>query len=185
MHIFIAPDVMDAAACRRVQTAMDDGASEPAEVLSDTIDVQEDVRRASEIDIADAVLAIVDATLDSMQERIARYYELSLQGREGTSFLRYETGGFYKRHVDRAHVPAWPLTARRRVTVVLFLESSREAERSGGFSGGLLRLYPDENSQPVDITPTRGTLVAFPADMPHEITPITAGRRDTVVDWFY
>jgi predicted 2-oxoglutarate/Fe(II)-dependent dioxygenase YbiX len=185
VRIFIAPDVMDATTCRRVQTAMDDGAVEPAEVVAESIEVQHRVRLASQIDVADAVLAIVDAMLDSMQEPIAQYYGLSLQGREGTSFLRYETGGFYKRHVDRAHVPAWPMTARRRVTIVLFLESSREAERAGGFSGGLLRLYPDEHTQPVDITPTRGTLVAFPADMPHEVTPVIAGRRDTIVDWLY
>src|SRR5262245_37642430 len=176
---------MDAPDCRRVQTAMDAGAVEPAEVLSDTVELQEEVRRASQIEVPDVVLAMVDARLDAMREAIARYYGVYLQGREGTSFLRYEVGGFYKGHVDRAHVSAWPMTARRKITVVLFLESSREAERSGGFSGGLLRLYPDETSRPVDVTATRGTLVAFPADMLHEITPITAGRRDTIVDWFY
>jgi hypothetical protein len=27
--------------------------------------------------------------------------------------------------------------------------------------------------------------VAFPAAMRHEVTRVTAGRRDTIVDWFY
>jgi predicted 2-oxoglutarate/Fe(II)-dependent dioxygenase YbiX len=27
--------------------------------------------------------------------------------------------------------------------------------------------------------------VAFPADVPHEVLPVTAGVRDVVVDWFY
>ena len=173
---------MDLPTCRRVQTAMDAGTPEQAEVLSDDFEVQEDVRRATQIDIADTVLAMVDATLDAIRMPIASFYRLALQSR-GAQFLRYETGGFYKPHVDRAHVPSWPLTERRQMTVVLFLESSRDAEPSGGFDGGLLRLFPDEGD-PIDILPKGGWLVAFPASMPHEVTRVTTGRRNTIVDWF-
>jgi predicted 2-oxoglutarate/Fe(II)-dependent dioxygenase YbiX len=127
---------------------------------------------------------MVDAALDGVREPIAAHFNLVLEGREGASFLRYETGGFYKPHVDRAHVPSWPLTARRQITVVLFLESSRDEEPAGGFSGGVLRLFPG-NAPPIDIVPTRGTLVAFPASMRHEVTRVTSGRRDAIVDWFY
>ena len=49
---------------------------------------------------------------------------------------------------------------------------------------GVLRLFPDEGD-PIDILPKGGTLVAFPAAMPHEVTRVTAGRRDAIVDWFY
>jgi SM-20-related protein len=132
---------------------------------------------------------MVDAALDGVRIPIASFYGLVLQSREGASFLRYETGGFYRPHVDRAHVASWPLTARRQITVVLFLESAREAEPSraparGGFRGGMLRLLP-EDGEPIEIVPKRGTLIAFPADVPHEVTRVTAGRRDTIVDWFY
>jgi SM-20-related protein len=175
---------MDAPTCRRVQAAMDAGTPEQAEVLSDGFEVQEDVRRAMQIDIADAVLAMVDATLDSVRIPIASFYRLVLQSREGVSLMRYETGGFYKPHVDRAHVPSWPLTERRQITMVLFLESSRDVEPAGGFSGGHLRLFPDDGD-PIEIAPKAGTLVAFPASMLHEVTPVTSGRRDTIVDWFY
>ncbi len=184
MPIFISPDVMDAPMCRRVQAAMDAGTPELAEVLGDGFELQEDVRRATQIDIADTVLAMVDATLDGVRIPIASFYQLVLQSREGASFLRYETGGFYRPHVDRAHVPSWPLTERRQVTIVLFLESAREVEPSGGFGGGLLRLFPDDGD-PIDIAAQAGTLVAFPASMPHEVTRVTSGRRDTIVDWFY
>ena len=184
MPIFIAPDVMDAPTCRRVQAAMDAGTPEQAEVLSDDFEVQEDVRLATQVDIADTVLAMVDATLDTVRIPIASFYKLILQSREGANFLRYETGGFYRPHVDRAHVPSWPLTERRQVTMVLFLESSREVEPSGGFNGGILRLFPDDGD-PIEIAAMAGTLVAFPASMLHEVTRVTAGRRDTIVDWFY
>jgi predicted 2-oxoglutarate/Fe(II)-dependent dioxygenase YbiX len=184
VRIFMSPGAMDAPSCRRVQAAMDAGTPEQAEVLSDDFEVQEDVRRATQIDIADSVLAMVDAALDAVRAPIASFYQLVLQSREGASFLRYETGGFYRPHVDRAHVPSWPLTERRQVTLVLFLESSREAEPSGGFNGGLLRLFPEEGD-PIDVVARQGMLVAFPASMRHEVTRVRSGRRDTIVDWFY
>ena len=76
------------------------------------------------------------------------------------------------------------MTEKRQVTIVLFLESSREIEPSGGFSGGVLRLFPDDGD-PIEIVAKGGTLVAFPASMPHEVTRVTSGRRDAIVDWFY
>ncbi len=163
---------------------MDAGTAEQAEVLADDFELQEDVRRAAQIEIADDVMAMVDVALDTARIPIATFYGLALESREGASVLRYETGGFYKPHVDRAHVPSWPLTEKRQVTIVLFLESSREAEASGGFSGGVLRLFP-EDDDPIEIIAKRGTLVAFPAEMRHEVTRVTSGRRDTIVDWFY
>jgi predicted 2-oxoglutarate/Fe(II)-dependent dioxygenase YbiX len=163
---------------------MDDGTPEDAEVLTDGFALQKDVRRATQIEVADTVLAMVDAALDAVRIPIASFYGLVLQSREGASFLRYETGGFYKPHVDRAHVPSWPLTEKRQVTMVLFLESAREVEPSGGFSGGVLRLFPDAGA-PIEIVPKRGEVVAFPAAMRHEVMRVTAGRRDTIVDWFY
>lgn len=175
---------MDAPVCRRVQEAMDAGTREEAEVLADGFELQQDVRRALQIDVDEAVLAMVDAVLDSMREPVAAFYGLSLPSREGASFLRYEHGGFYKPHVDRADVPSWPLTASRQVTVVLFLNSSRAADPAGGFGGGMLRLLP-EDDDPVEIIPTEGTLVAFPARTLHEVTRVISGHRDTVVDWFY
>jgi predicted 2-oxoglutarate/Fe(II)-dependent dioxygenase YbiX len=184
MQIFLVRDVLDASTCRHVQAAMDDGTPEEAEVLDEGFEVQGDVRRASQIDIAETVLAMVESTLDRARASIASFYGLALQSREGASVLRYETGGFYKPHIDRAHVPSWPLAERRQITVVLFLESACEAEPTGGFHGGILRLFPGD-SDPIDIIPTRGTLVAFPAGMRHEVTRVTAGRRDTIVDWFY
>ena len=54
---------------------------------------------------------------------------------------------------------------------------------SGDFDGGMLRLYVDE--EPLDVRPEEGLLVAFPADVLHEVTVVRAGTRDAVVDWFY
>jgi predicted 2-oxoglutarate/Fe(II)-dependent dioxygenase YbiX len=183
MRIFIAEHAMDDATCRRVQAAMDVGVREPTEIIEGDITLAEDVRRASHIEVPPAIFELIDAHLDAQRDAVGAFFDLPLEGREGVTLLRYDAGGFYKPHVDRAYLAAWPPAARRALTVVLFLESSRVADPAGSFTGGVLRLFPD-GGEPVEIVPRRGMLVAFPADTMHEVSPVIGGHRDTVVDWF-
>jgi predicted 2-oxoglutarate/Fe(II)-dependent dioxygenase YbiX len=184
VRIFIVERAMDDATCRRVEAAMDVGVREPTEVIEGEFELAEDVRRASHIEVPPAIFDLIDRHLEAQRGAIGSFFEWPLDGREGVNLLRYEPGGFYKPHVDRADLPAWPPAAHRLVTVVLFLESSREAEAAGGFSGGVLRLFTDGEDTPVEIVPKRGMLVAFPAAAVHEVSPVIDGHRDTVVDWF-
>jgi len=182
VRIFVAEHAMDNAACRRVQAAMDIGVREPSEVIEDDMALVEDVRRAYHVEVPAAIFELIDECLDAQRDAIAAFFDHPLESREGVSLLRYEAGGFYKPHVDRADLPAWPPAAQRAFTVILFLESAREAEADGGFNGGVLRLLPD-GAAAMDIVPKRGLLVAFPADTVHEVLLVTDGHRDAVVDW--
>jgi predicted 2-oxoglutarate/Fe(II)-dependent dioxygenase YbiX len=151
---------------------MDAGVVEPAEVLDVHIEALGVVRRAESIDVDARILDDVERRLDEARGRIGEFFALPLTGREGAGFLRYRPGGFYRSHVVRAIVRAWPGAALRRVTVVVFLNS-------GEFTGGLLRV----GGQP--IAPEAGMLAAFLAETVPEVTPVRGGVRDTVVDWYY
>jgi predicted 2-oxoglutarate/Fe(II)-dependent dioxygenase YbiX len=161
---------------------MDRGASDPAEIVGSTILRREQVRRARSVEIDASWLALIDAPLDRIKPRIESAFDLTLGEREGAGFLRYQSGGFYKPHRDRGQVAGWPDAARRLVTVVVFLnEGSGDTPE---FTGGHLRIYP-ESGEPACISPRTGLLVAFRATLLHEVLPIRAGTRDTVIDWFY
>jgi predicted 2-oxoglutarate/Fe(II)-dependent dioxygenase YbiX len=47
----------------------------------------------------------------------------------------------------------------------------------------VLRVFADDRV--IDVHPRRGQLVAFPADVLHEVTEVIGGTRDAIVDWFY
>jgi predicted 2-oxoglutarate/Fe(II)-dependent dioxygenase YbiX len=153
---------------------MDRGRADAAEVLDEAMRVDETVRKVDSIEVDEATLQIVERKLDDHRGAIAEFYGIDLSGREGASFLRYREGGFYRRHIDCGDVPSWPEASRRRIAVVVFLNAS--------FAGGALRLFGDELS---DVQPRAGALVAFPADLPHEVLRVESGTRDTVVDWYY
>ena len=162
---------------------MDVGAVEEAEVLRHGIHRQSLVRNAALVEPEGRLIEAIEARLDSCRDRVADALGLELGDREGAGFIRYPEGGFYRAHRDRGDDRQWPDAARRAIALVLFLNSSRDASPHGDFAGGVLRLLgPDEA---VDVLPEAGTLVAFPADVLHEVTEVRGGTRDTVVDWFY
>jgi predicted 2-oxoglutarate/Fe(II)-dependent dioxygenase YbiX len=163
---------------------MDRGASDPAEVLEDAVEHQDHVRRTLSIEVDQKTLAAVEQSLESGRLRLSELIGMTLGVREGSGFLRYLPGGFYRPHRDRGDVSSWPGAAHRQLAVVVFLSTAREAGDPEGFTGGVLRLYPDD-SDPIDIVPEEGLLVAFPATVLHEVTRVGDAVRDAVVDWFY
>ena len=162
---------------------MDAGEVEQAEILDGTIEARAGVRRAWSIEPEAAIIHDVEQRLDSRRTTIARFFHLDLSEREGAGFVRYPDGGFYAAHRDRAADLSWPDAARRAVAVVVFLNGSTDGGLPGEFGGGTLRLLAGDEA--VDIQPRPGLLVAFPADVLHEVTIVRDGVRDTIVDWFY
>lgn len=169
--------------CDAIRRAMDDGEAEDAEILEGGIQRETRVRRATLIEPAAEVVDLVEEVFERQRREIAAGLGMTLAEREGAGFIRYPPGGFYGPHRDCGDDPAWPAAARRAVALVLFLNSSRDGGSSGEFDGGRLRLFAGD--EVVEIVPEAGTLIAFPADVLHEVTEVRGGRRDTVVDWFY
>ena len=183
LPLYTETGFLDAALCERVRRAMDVGGLEQAEILDGTIEPRSQVRRAWSIDPEAAVIAEIERRLDLRRDAVARFFQLDLTAREGAGFVRYPEGGFYAPHRDRATDASWPDAARRAVAIVAFLNSSTREGPDGEFSGGTLRLFAGRNV--VEIHPRRGLLVAFHADLLHEVTEVRGGTRDAIVDWFY
>ena len=182
--VLVVPGFLPPTLCARVRAAMDAGAPEPADVLGDSIETDESVRRTLHIEIDVHVRDALEQRLDAARTQLEAFFGIPLGAREGPSVLRYTAGGFYRRHCDRGRVQGWPAAARRCIATVLFLTSSRTEAPDGTFAGGALRLFDDDGSDSRDVLARAGTLVAFPATLPHEVTLVTEGVRDTAVDWF-
>ena len=169
--------------CLAVRRGMDAGMMEEAEVLDHGIHRQSGVRNARLVEPAAAVIDRMEARIESCRDRAATAFALALGDREGAGFIRYPPGGFYRAHRDRGDDAQWEGARRRAVAVVIFLNTSRDVSVAGEFEGGVLRLFfPDGD---IELVPEAGLLVAFRAEVLHEVTEVRGGTRDTVVDWFY
>lgn len=183
MGVFRHSGFLTPGECLAVRRGMDAGNVEQAEVLAGGIRRDIEVRVASLVEPPQNLVRDVEAKLDACRERVADALGIPLGEREGAGFIRYPAGGFYRPHRDRGDDPQWEPAARRAAAIVLFLNASRAAGREGEFDGGILRLYLPQGC--VDVVPEAGLLIAFPADLLHEVTEVRDGTRDTVVDWYY
>lgn len=171
-----------AAQCAVLRAAIDGSPASQAEVWDGDYRVDLDVRRTVESEVGAGAIAVATAVFDEFRREVEQFFAVRLTGREGPGFLRYGPGGFYRRHRDTLEEADEGWT--RRVSVVLFLTTASAAPAEGHCVGGALRLHGDEGAF-VDIHPVAGRVVAFPADVVHEVLPVVAGTRDVVVDWFY
>jgi predicted 2-oxoglutarate/Fe(II)-dependent dioxygenase YbiX len=126
---------------------------------------------------------------------IAAAFGTPLSAVEEPRFVIYRRNDFCGSHRDNPGEPrvGEPI-ARRRITVVLFLNSGKRlAGKSDGsndeptFSGGVLNVYgsgAEANGQtPWPVSGQQGSLVAIRADQPYELTRVTAGRAYVVTAW--
>jgi predicted 2-oxoglutarate/Fe(II)-dependent dioxygenase YbiX len=182
----LLPAFLSVDTCARFREAINVGEFSAAAVAVDGFHVDEAVRRTFEVDVDASAFARADETIAAAVPIIAEHFATRLARHEGTGFLRYSTGGFYRVHADVT--PEWPSDFPRTISVIVFLTTAGEREGSD-CAGGTLRLYPDRHDEPgalvFDVEPVAGTLVAFPATTPHEVLPVTRGIRDVIVDWLY
>lgn len=98
-----------------------------------------------------------------------QYYRLRLSQFSILQLLCYEPGGFYGMHPDMGS----RRFSTRKLSVVVFLSDPLS------YGGGELVFYPDMPPVPRG----QGQLVVFPSYLMHEVLPVTAGRRHSLVAW--
>ena len=138
LHLYVADGFLAEDECLACIWAMDAGVPDEAEVLGGDAEPRFDVRRAEDIDVDRAVLALVEDRLDQYRGRVARHFGAGAHGTgKASGFVRYLPGGFYTPHVDWTESAAWPAAARRRVAAVVFLGHVDDGRSGGDFEGGV------------------------------------------------
>lgn len=165
----------------------------PAEIISGPRGlVDPTIRHTWEVTLTTERAGDVASRIAELRAELADHFHVPLSGCEGASFLIYRPGGFYRPHRDRSFsdIEAAADARERRVTVVVFLNALSADPGPGEYAGGALTFYglvadPAWREYGFVLDPTPGLLVAFRSDIFHEVSPVTAGERCTVVAWFH
>lgn len=88
---------------------------------------------------------------------------------------RYDIGDGYGPHLDLPLMGAPLSEARTDMSFTLFLTDPAE------YTGGALSMLLGAGS--VDLRPPAGTVVVYPTQARHEVTPVTSGTRIAVIGW--
>lgn len=107
----------------------------------------------------------VKRVVDSINRQ---YFKFILSGFPNLQILEYPVGGFYRTHTDLGS----GAYSTRKLSVIFLLSDP------SAFEGGELTGTNGEN-----ILTSQGMAVIFPAYLPHQVKPVTAGLRHTMVTW--
>jgi predicted 2-oxoglutarate/Fe(II)-dependent dioxygenase YbiX len=188
--VFVRRDFLDPDSCARLVEEMSRNSRTRAQLSSpDGSGITDTRRRATyQADVSRARRRLVAERLDALLPEIEGHFGLPLGPVQTPQFLHYRRGDFFRPHRDSStHQAHGPDLMARRIAAVLFLNRGTRLPEPASYCGGELRLYRID-AEPADpgicITGEPGMLVAFPADVIHEVRPVTHGERFTVVTWY-
>jgi predicted 2-oxoglutarate/Fe(II)-dependent dioxygenase YbiX len=179
---FLPPDRLEA-----ITAHLYTAAGEPAAVQAvpgARLAVNDEVRRAWEIELPGDLHDELVTRMQAEHAALETFFTTPLEPCAAVATLRYPPGAYYRTHRDVAARPDPSGMHRRAVSLVLFLNSARPADNAA-FSGGALRLYGIDGNPDGwrDVVPTAGMFVAFRSTVLHEVLPVEAGTRLSVVTW--
>jgi len=182
------PLFLDAAECSRVTDEMRHAAGLQAPVYGTSGDparVLPQARKATLVDVSPATRERIASRLLAQRVAFERHFGVALARCEAPQFVRYVAGDYFVAHQDGNTPLIRDGSLGRRVSAVVFLSAPAKNE-PGGYTGGTLVLYgpPHAPEPPYSVEAERGMLVAFRSETTHEVTPVLAGERCTVVTWF-
>lgn len=146
-------------------------------------------RNVREMKVSKETRSLIGGRLMAFKPSLEAHFGVKLTGCERPNFLYYTVGGLYTAHTDSSNEPGCPDGVRnRQVSTIVFLNDQANSEFAEGYHGGSLVIYTpddvDSDDPGVRILGKAGSLVAFRSNVFHEIQPITAGERFSIITWF-
>jgi len=99
-------------------------------------------------------------------------WDFDINRHESVQYAEYGIGKKYNWHIDTFPLSGAPTD--RKVTVVCMMSDPVD------FEGGALQLRMYQEFTP---PMTKGTIIAFPSFLEHQVTPVTKGVRYTATMW--
>lgn len=193
LGLFIVEGFFEPELCAELRAAMRGATERKAGTVGTqgaTFVVDPKVRRVTNTTVPEALGERVRTRMLAIAPDLERAFKVTLTDCQTPSFLHYVTGDFYQRHRDgSAHVDASAISTARRVSAVIFLNAPAAQPAEGSYGGGALtfyELFEGEKARRIGLPldAAEGLLVAFRADLPHSVSPVTHGDRFTIATWF-
>ncbi len=134
---------------------------------------------------------LYEAVTQLVNDTNARLWNWQITMAESMQYTHYGAGQHYGWHTDQRRKPypdddkRWPGLLRKLSVVVSLSEA--DAYEGGDFMLEVLETPPDVAEKRLKtITEVRqmGAAVIFPSHLYHQVTPVTAGTRRSLVAWY-
>jgi SM-20-related protein len=172
--VFMIPAFLSEEECRRIAGELLVAPATPATVYGAANAIEPLTRRTKRVEPSAETKKMLVERFHAVRERLAEEFAAALGDLDEPQCLRYGVGDFFVAHQDGNTKLIWDDSRFRRVSVIVPLNRDYE--------GGALLIHRDDAREEVSLAP--GTLIAFRSETTHEVLPVSAGERLTVVSWF-
>lgn len=175
--LFLNRNFLDAEACASMLVELNSSPTTQAPVYIEGTEgtIHENIRKTTSLHPSNETFSQMWNHLFQQKPLLEEHFGESLMDCERPQFLRYEKGDFFVRHQDgNTKQLDFDHLRVRRISIVVFLNDS--------FTGGELKFH--DAATTFDLHGETGLLVAFRADVFHEVVPVTFGERFTMITWF-
>ena len=179
--LFVREAFLDKNTCEQIVAAMCAGESIPATIYGKgkSSSIDDRVRRSLSYKLSPGIVELVNGKLIECALEIERHFSFKINECEEPQFLRYGEGDFFVAHQDGNTGLLSLDQEKRRVSVVILLSSSE------AHLGGELVFHDYRHNARLPFSNYKsGTLVAFPSQTTHEVTPVIEGERFSIACWY-
>jgi SM-20-related protein len=193
LGVLLIPEFLDAKQCQELRGEMRRSPCNDAVVAvrgrkEDVADAER--RQTAQVQVSETTSRDMIERLLALKPRAEEFFAMPLADLvEVPKFLIYRKGHFFAPHRDVLRADdevSAPIIRARRVNLVVALNDESEAVDEGGYRGAALTLYglidkPEWRKYGFPVGVRAGSLVAFRADVLHEVAPIVEGERYNIV----
>ncbi|MCB2261711.1 MAG: 2OG-Fe(II) oxygenase [Candidatus Thiosymbion ectosymbiont of Robbea hypermnestra] len=200
LGVFMIRDFMEPGFCRQIlEEARRTTLFRPGGITNPdgkTI-IDESVRKVQETGLPKSIFDTVGQKLEAIKPQLEAKFEVELVDRQGPHFLLYRKGDFFMPHGDQVYSgDGLNYAQRRRVSAVIFVNGEHPTEDEEPapaeidcYEGGDLVFYGLLEREEMarvgfSLNGRPGLFAAFDSTVIHEVKPVTAGDRLTIVAWF-
>lgn len=159
------------------------------------VETVSDSRRAKDVEISPELREQVKNRFFALAPELENHFHVKLEGIETPLFVRYSEGDYFHPHRDSSDSPdASKIVRARKIAVVVFLNNETDTIPADSelpmYTGGALTFYGLIKDQGWEergfaLHGEKGLMVAFPAEVFHEVNAVTGGERYSIVCIYY
>lgn len=185
LGIYIIEDFMQAAECSLICEEVRNSDKTQASTLSESENLERintRIRKTKYGQVSKSSQSLIYERVRDLKPSLEDFFnELLADQFEQPKFLHYAEGDFFAPHTDEQF--------NRKINITINLNSRAAQSTDQGYEGGELQLYgllkqKGFHKRGIAAPSHAGCLIAYPANIVHEVSPITSGARFSVVSRF-
>lgn len=168
--LFVIEDFLSEEQCDQIRGEANASRLVSAKIVdsTDTVNIQDSYRKTKTAQISKSRLLNIYEQILLLKPAIEDHFNIELEGCEVPQVLVYHTGDYFKVHRDNVagQDTVVTRTAKRQISIVIFLNDQTAEPAEGSYCGGSLNLYdildnPSWKDKGFPIKGRSGLLFAF------------------------